>query len=351
MYKVSVVIPIYNVEKYIVRCAESLFSQTLDDIQFIFVDDASPDKSVTLLEQTLERFPKQKPHTIILHHAHNLGLPTARATGLARVEAPYVAHCDSDDYVEPTMYEKLYNCAIQNDSDMVICGRKIHCIDGREYNEFDKLCLKNSFVYNFLYGYLSPYVWTRLTKTDIYRRVLFPTENYLEDWVQTAQLLTYSFRITFSNDCLYHYVRNPFSITNTPKPDTVDGKLQQCIKNYNLMHDFIMKHHQINEKDFSFRKEIIRRRFLPLIKRKQYMRIFPEINYSLLFNLRIPWSYRASHLFELLGLYSVVKRIYDFIRKNLYIIRTSFYGHFSRPDCFRETSLNRKGVLYLWPHH
>ncbi len=61
MYKVSVVVPIYKVEDYIVRCAESLFNQTLDDMQFIFVDDGSPDNSIALLEQTIERFPQRKP--------------------------------------------------------------------------------------------------------------------------------------------------------------------------------------------------------------------------------------------------------------------------------------------------
>ena len=83
MYKVSVVVPVYNVEKHIVKCAESLFNQTLEDMQFIFVDDASPDNSIPLLEQTLERFPKRKLQTIILHHSRNMGLPASRATGLA----------------------------------------------------------------------------------------------------------------------------------------------------------------------------------------------------------------------------------------------------------------------------
>ena len=133
MCKVSVVIPVYNVEDCIARCAESLFRQTLDDMQFIFVDDASPDGSVARLEETLERFPRRKSQTVILHHTENRGLPSARATGLALVEAPYVAHCDSDDRVEPEMYARLYECAVKNGSDLVMCGRIVHRPDGREY--------------------------------------------------------------------------------------------------------------------------------------------------------------------------------------------------------------------------
>lgn len=321
MYKVSVVVPVYNVEKHIERCAESLFKQTLDDIQFIFVDDASPDKSVLLLEQTLERFPQRKTQTVILHHTRNRGLPTARATGLKYVEAPYVAHCDSDDYVEPTMYATLYENALKNDSDIVICGWKVHCIDGRELASFDKPVPNDSFIYSFLYGHLSPYVWPRLTKTDIYRRVQFPTESYLEDWVQTAQLLTYASRITFIDDCLYHYVQNPFSITNDKRPDMIEEKLQQCITNYHLMHDFIMGHHQVEERMFAIKKESIRHRFIPLIKRKLYLQTFPELNFTLFFYRMFSWRYKASYILILLGLYPFSKTLYGYLKKKWFNIR------------------------------
>lgn len=319
MYKVSVVIPIYNVEKYIVRCAESLFKQTMDDIQFIFVDDASPDKSVQLLKQTLERFPQRKPHTIILHHTHNLGLPTARATGLAHVTAPYVAHCDSDDYVEQNMYERLYKCAIQNGSDMVTCGRKVHNINGKEHVSLDKPIPGISLVHSFLYGRLSPCVWTRLTRTDIYRHVYFPTENLFEDGVQTVQLLTYASRITFINDCLYHYVRHPFSLTNDTRPDATERKVQQMVTNYNLIHDFIMEHHLAKEDDFILNKMSIRFLYLPQIAqweiRRKYLHTFPEINVSLLFTRLVSFRFKITHLLVILGLYPVSKRVYLFFKQ------------------------------------
>lgn len=316
VYKVSVVVPVYNVEQSIVRCAESLFEQTLDEMQFIFVDDASPDQSVSLLEQTLERFPRRKPQTIILHHARNRGLPTARATGLAYVEAPYVAHCDSDDYVEPAMYEKLYNYARQNDSDMVVCGKIVHGIDGKEIPLTDNPDPNQSLILNFLYGRLFACVWLRLTRTDIYRRVRFPTENFFEDWVQTVQLLTYAARISFIPDCLYHYVCNPSSITHDISSDKIADKMQQCIKNYYLMHDFVIAHHPVKERDFLFRKAAIRRRFFPLIKREQYLQTFPELNFSVLLHREIPLSYKVSHILILLGVFPFVRSVYVFVKNN-----------------------------------
>lgn len=319
MYKVSVVIPIYNVEEYIVRCAESLFNQTLDDIQFIFVDDASPDKSVSLLEQTLEQFPQRKPHTIILHHSQNMGLPTARATGLAHVKAPYVAHCDSDDYVEPTMYEELYQCATENNSDMVICGWIKHLIDGEEIAMMDKPIPDDSLICNFLYGHFYPSVWPRLTRTDIYRRVQFPKDNYLEDLVQTAQLLTYTSKISFVNDCLYHHIWNFLSITKDMRPDVIGEKFQQCLSNYTLMHDFIVRHHPVKEKDFYLTKRSIRQHFYSFDKlriiRKQILQAFPNSDILSLFNRRITWRQRISSLLFFLGLHLTVKRVYALINK------------------------------------
>lgn len=314
MYKVSIVVPIYNVEKYIVRCAESLFNQTLDEIQFIFVDDASPDKSVSLLEQTLESFPQRKPHTIILHHTQNMGLPTARATGLAYVKAPYMAHCDSDDYVEPTMYEKLYQCAIQNDSDMVICGRWDHRTNGRKVVIMDKPLPGKSLIYSFLYGRVSNNVWQRLTRSDIYRRVIFPTENIYEDVVQTAQSLTFASRIFFLNEALYHHYYRPMSLTTDNRRDMIKKRVQQGFTNFHLFHDFIMEHHLAKEEDFILRKASILFLYLPLIgqssARDKYLHAFPEINFRLLISRKVPLRTKLFHLLVLLGLYPIAKDIY-----------------------------------------
>ena len=323
MYKVSIVIPIYNVENYIVRCAESLFNQTLDDIQFIFVDDATPDKSIVLLEQTLERFPQRKKQTIILHHPTHLGLPTARATGLARVEASYVAHCDSDDYVEPTMYARLYENAQQNNSDMVICGRIFHHADGRVISSFDKPNLKEDLIHNYLYNRMCSFVWCRLTKTDIYRKVHFPSEDYLEDFVQIVQLLTYAKRVSFLNECLYHYIQRPMSITTDTREEVIENKMRQCIINYYLMHDFVVAHHIVKEKDFYYKKYSVRGRFLPQNKkrgfREKYLQTFPELNFRLFSYQNVPLRHKRDHLLVLLGLYPIVKNTYDAFRSRSFL--------------------------------
>ena len=117
---ISVIVPVYKVERFISRCVNSLFSQSMqDNIEFIFVDDASPDKSLALVEQCLKYYPKRKKQVRILHHIKNLGLPAARNTGLGIARGEYIYHCDSDDYLETDALEAMYVAATKYDADIV----------------------------------------------------------------------------------------------------------------------------------------------------------------------------------------------------------------------------------------
>ncbi len=98
--KVSIIVPIYNVEKYIERCAVSLFEQDFEDIEYIFVNDCTPDNSVEILEKVIEKYPNRKSHLKIVHHKENKGLGSARNTGLEQATGNYILHIDSDDWCE-----------------------------------------------------------------------------------------------------------------------------------------------------------------------------------------------------------------------------------------------------------
>ena len=119
----SVCIPVYGVEKYIARCARSLFEQTMKEgIEFIFVNDCTQDNSMAVLEQVLAEYPERKDQVKIIHHEKNKGLVSARKTGIAHAVGDYIIHCDSDDWVEPEIYEDMYRAAIQQDADLVYCA-------------------------------------------------------------------------------------------------------------------------------------------------------------------------------------------------------------------------------------
>ena len=118
---VSVVVPVFGVEKYIERCARSLFEQTLPEMEFIFVDDCTKDRSIEILERVLEEYPHRHGQIHIVHHENNKGLPQARKTGIQLAKGQYIAHCDSDDWVDRDMYRSMYNVARCKNADIVFC--------------------------------------------------------------------------------------------------------------------------------------------------------------------------------------------------------------------------------------
>ncbi|MBQ1779984.1 MAG: glycosyltransferase family 2 protein, partial [Bacteroidales bacterium] len=119
MYQVSILVPIYEVEKYIERCARSLFEQTYDNLEYIFVDDCSPDKSMEILEQVMEDYPNRKKQVRIIRHEHNRGLAAARNTALDAATSPFITHVDSDDYLSLDAIHLLVNKQVETDADIV----------------------------------------------------------------------------------------------------------------------------------------------------------------------------------------------------------------------------------------
>lgn len=119
--KVSVIIPVYNAEPYIENCVRTLFGQTLDNLEFIFIDDCSPDNSISVIEKILEEYPARKDHVIILRNEQNRGVGQTRQRGIDNATGEYIIHCDPDDWIETHMYEALYSKAIETNADIVIC--------------------------------------------------------------------------------------------------------------------------------------------------------------------------------------------------------------------------------------
>src|SRR5574344_1573459 len=111
---ISVIVPIYCVENYIERCVRSLFKQSLTDVEYIFVNDATPDNSMNILNMLLTEFKDYASRIKIINNPINRGLSCVRNSGLEVASGQYVIFADSDDWVEPDMYETLYEKAISN---------------------------------------------------------------------------------------------------------------------------------------------------------------------------------------------------------------------------------------------
>ena len=126
MIKVSVIVPIYNAEKYLKQCLDSIQSQTLKDIEVIMIDDGSTDGSSEIAKSYLS------DNRFSYYYKGNEGLAAARADGIVRADGEYLGFIDSDDWIEPDMYEKMYNAAKSNDSDIVFCN----CIENENDHKF-----------------------------------------------------------------------------------------------------------------------------------------------------------------------------------------------------------------------
>ena len=120
-YKVSILIPVYNSEKYIQKCARTVFAQTLKEVEYVFVDDGSTDSGIDLLLQEIQKFPERFNDICIIRHERNRGISAARQTAFDRASGEYILAMDSDDYIEPEMLEQLYNEALVSGADIVFC--------------------------------------------------------------------------------------------------------------------------------------------------------------------------------------------------------------------------------------
>lgn len=217
-YKLSVIIPIYNVAKYIEKCVRSLFEQTLEDIQYIFVDDCTPDNSIEIIQRILNEYPKRINHVEIIKHTKNKGLSAARNSGLSKAVGEYVAHCDSDDWIKPTMYEELYTIAKKDDADVVYCDFEM--VDSESSMKCEILPCSDDKIH-FMQNYIIS-EWTSvvnlIAKTELYTKHQLHSPNGIsmcEDFYLSFRLFYFADIIRKVEKPLYCYNRiNESSITH-----------------------------------------------------------------------------------------------------------------------------------------
>lgn len=216
--KISVIIPVFGVERFIERCVRSLMEQTFDDVEYIFVDDASKDRSIDLLYKTLESYPKRKEAVSVIAHKVNAGLPAARNTGLENATGEYVFHCDSDDFIEPDTLELLYNAAEKNDADIVWCDWFL------TFEKNERRMYEPSFVDSFqalkamLGGRMKFNVWNKLVRRKLYveNNVKFPAGYGMGEDMTMMLLYAHADKVCHIDKALYHYVKmNTSSFTQT----------------------------------------------------------------------------------------------------------------------------------------
>lgn len=217
MPQVSVCIPIYNVEKYIEQCAQSLFEQILDDIEYIFIDDASKDNSLEILQRILNKYPHRQKQTKIIRHPENRGVSATRKEAILQASGDYIIHCDPDDWVESDMYLMLYEEAIRSGSDMVYCSfsREMSNLESVTYHE-PKFLHPDEMINAFFSARSHGSLWNKLYRKSIAKdeSIDWPDNiTMCEDMRCNIQMLRKCRSISWVSKPLYHYRENHASLS------------------------------------------------------------------------------------------------------------------------------------------
>lgn len=243
--KVSILIAIYNVSEYIERCARSLFNQTLLEIEYVFVNDATPDDSIDKLLNIIEEYPERKKQIKIIHHFTNRGSAAARNTGIDASIGDYIAVVDSDDYIDPEMIEVLYMKAKAENADIVVSDmimeypdRTVILCDNLSKNENEQFyeIIKNEQSHTFFCD--------KLVRRDLYTRpdCRVPEGlNYYEDRHVMTRLFYFAKKIVKVDQAFYHYVHyNALAITKTKER----MHFENVVQFWELLDTFLKEHNE-----------------------------------------------------------------------------------------------------------
>ena len=215
MPKVSVIVPIYNVEKYLEKCINSLLSQTLEDIQIILVNDGSKDNSGNIAKE----YEKNNKDKVIYVEKENGGLSDARNYGLKYATGDFIAFLDSDDYIEKNAYEEMYNKAIEENADYVECDfiwefpNKIRIDKQYPYKNKKEML-----------SFVRVVAWNKLIKRQLItdNNLEFPKGLRYEDIEFTYKLIPFLNKFAYVDNPFIHYVQREGSIANVQNERTAE---------------------------------------------------------------------------------------------------------------------------------
>jgi len=239
MPKISVIVPVYKVEKYLDRCIKSILAQTFEDFELILVDDGSPDRCPQMCDEWAK-----KDSRIKVIHQNNQGLSAARNTGIRAASGEYINFIDSDDWVADTLLSDLYRLLIKYDADISVCGFE-KCSSEKLQSDSDRLCGRCLSRDEFMDIILKinsnrtiHYAWGKLYKRKILDSEHFPVGMLNEDVEGTFKAVMRSDRIAETPKADYYYFINAQSITG-----------ERFGKNYLCLNDVWKRVQDISEKD------------------------------------------------------------------------------------------------------
>lgn len=240
MEKISVIVPVYKVEKYLRKCLDNIVNQTYSNLEIIVVDDGSPDNSGNIADEYAA-----KDNRVKVIHKENGGLSDARNTGLAVATGEYVTFCDSDDIPDVREYEVLYNLIKKYDADISFCELQRFCegdeIIKSEEEFIDKEITKNeAFIKVLMDGNVGNYVWIKLFKRDLFEGVEFPKGRTYEDIATIYKAMHKANKIAYTNEKLYYYL---VGRTGAITSNYTEKKVKDAVLSYYEQYKFLAENY------------------------------------------------------------------------------------------------------------
>ncbi len=235
---ISIIIPVYKVEKYLEKCIQSVINQTYENLQIILVDDGSPDNCGKICDEYAK-----KDHRIEVIHKSNGGLSDARNKGLEMAKGEYIGFVDSDDYIEADMYEVLYNLLKQYNADVSICNfytvsqGKISIKNADNgINEYNRIEILKEIL---LDKNIQSYAWNKLYKKELFDEIKYPIGKKYEDIGTTFYLLEKCNKVVVTGKSEYYYINRQDSIVNNVTESTITDYIELIIQRYDYIEENI----------------------------------------------------------------------------------------------------------------
>ena len=311
MPAVSVIIPVYNVEAYMADCAASLFSQTLADIEYIFIDDCTPDRSMAVLEEALSRYPERRAAVKTFRMSRNSGQAAVRMQGLALATGDYVIHCDSDDTVEPDAYRLLWEKAVSEDLDIVTSdflkedgNGTLRRIDGRCPDV--AALLRDQAPWNLV---------CRLVRRSLLEGLVAPVADMGEDMVLAVQATLRARRSGHVGRPLYRYRYRASSISKAAGAAAAVARWKALKANAELLTGLLVRDfgYTGTEPELTAFKYYTRHHLEPYVSRPDVYRLwrgtFPEVDRRLLLTPGVSAETKFWFVLIHLHLFGSVKRL------------------------------------------
>ena len=231
---ISIIVPVYNVEKYLERCVNSIIEQTYKNIEIILVDDGSKDKSGDICDEL-----KQKDSRIKVIHKQNGGLSDARNAGIKIAEGSYIGFVDSDDYIAKDMFETLYNLSKKHNSEISIVSfyeiYKEKVIGVRNSGKLEELTKIEAIKELLIDTKIQSYAWNKLFKKELLDGIEFPTNKNFEDIATTLLLFERANKVVLLEEPKYYYVRRDDSIVGVRNYKTYKDYLDVIYDKYKYL--------------------------------------------------------------------------------------------------------------------